>query len=123
MAGFRYAVEANYGELGLGTLAAGSRMIISFAETCGIFVIRVPSRLLSEAQVCVSLMQEISRKPVTVRVIGVCGKMKNAIQICIERILIWRNSVPIGISTARKPLLDATVRSAIIALNSLPSYV
>lgn len=119
---FRNAVISNYGEFGEGTVGSGSRVVASFVNTCGIFILKVPSRFLAEAVVCVSLMAGLNGKPITARVVSVCGRMKNAVAHCTERVLLWRNTLPPGVSAARKPQLDEAVRSVLMSLNSLPSY-
>ncbi len=123
LSAFRNAVVANYGDFGAGTLGAGSKMVVSFVDTCGIFILRVPSRYLAEARACVSMMAGVNGKPITVRVVSVCGRMRNAVDLCRERILLWRNTLPAGIAAARRSQLDETVRLALVSLNSLPSYI
>lgn len=119
---FRQAVISLWGELGLGTFGASAKVVASFAEFSGIFVLRVPMTGLPESLSSISSMVSINSRPVTVRVIHVSGRLKNTVKAAIEALLLWRNSLPANYAVARKNQLDTQLRSAIQLLQSLPSY-
>ena len=120
---FRQSVISQWGELGLGTLGASAKMVASFADFCGLFIIRVPMTGLSDALASLSSMISINARPVTVRVIHVSGRLRNTVKETIDRLLLWRNNLSLGYAIPRKVHLDSQLRKAVEALQSLPSYV
>jgi RNase P/RNase MRP subunit POP5 len=119
---FRQSVISSFGEVGLGSFGASSKVVISFTEFCGIFIIRVPANYLSEALASLSGMISIHSKAVAVRVLHVSGRLRNSAQAGIDAIINWRNNLPPNYAIPRKTQLDSHVKKAIEALQSLPSY-
>ena len=119
---FRQSVISNFGEVGLGSFGASSKVIVSFNEFCGFFIIRVPASTLPESLASISSIISMNSKPVTVRVVHVSGRLRNSAQAAIDAIITWRNNLPPNYAIPRKTQLDSNISKAIQALQSLPSY-
>ena len=120
---FRLSVQNNWGELGYATFGSTSRMVISFADICGLFIIRIPMQFQAECLHALSSIISLASRPVSVRVLHISGRLKNTVKTTTERVLEWRNSLPMNYSVPRKDILEAQVRQIVTALHSLPPYV
>jgi RNase P/RNase MRP subunit POP5 len=120
---FRQSVQNNSGDLGMATYGSASKIVISFAETCGLFIIRVPMAAQAECLQALSTIISVGLRTAAVRVLHISGRLKNTVMVASERILAWRNSLPQDFAVPRKELLGAQVRQMLTALHSLPPYV
>jgi len=120
---FRQSVEANYGVHGLSAFGGFGKVVINFTEFSGLFAIRVKQKYLSESLASLSLIISLNSKPVSVRVVGVVGRMSNLPSLVTEQVINWRNSLPQDFAIPRKDHLNKVVQEAINSLSSLPSYV
>jgi RNase P/RNase MRP subunit POP5 len=120
---FRQNILSNWGELGLASFGTNTKLVASFANSAGIFIVRFPSKFQSECLLALSSIFDISSRPVTVRNLHISGKLKNAVKYAIDELLSWRNRLPPEFAIPRKDILDTQLREHIQELLSLPDYV
>ncbi len=87
-------------------------------EQCGVFILKIERDGESESMSALSTIIDINSKPVTVRVLHVCGRMRNATDYAIDHIIKWRNSLPADFAVARRDQLNESVRQAVEILKS-----
>ena len=119
---FRQSCEGSYGEHGMGTFGLPTRVVINLTKHCGLFAVRVPSKYVTDAVACLTLVSVISNRPVTLRVVHISGRMSNTIKATINRVIHWRNQLPQDYSVPRKAQLDSSFRDIVNSLSALPSY-
>ncbi len=119
---FRDCCESNFGEHGMGVFGLPTRVVLNLTKHCGLFALRVPSKHLTEAVACVTMITAVNSKPTTVRVLQISGRMSNTINATIDRVIHWRNNLPQDYAVPRRSQLDLSVREMINSLSVLPSY-
>ena len=119
---FRESVLSHWGELGFSTFGTTSRMIISFIDTCGLFIIRVPMKAQTESLMALAAINSISSRPVSVRVLFTSGRLKNCVRATVDHVISWRNNLPNDYAVPRRDHLNQQVRKIVQELHSLPGY-
>jgi RNase P/RNase MRP subunit POP5 len=120
---FRENVLSLWGELGLASFGSSSKVVISFADFCGLFIMRVPAKSISESVMCLSSVIIVGSKACSIRILHISGRFTNTTTVTIDRLLFWRNSLIPEFAIPRKAQLDAQLRKSVDSVLSLPSYV
>jgi RNase P/RNase MRP subunit POP5 len=120
---YRQSVFGLWGDLGRATFGANSKVVVTFADSCGLFIIKFPMKAQEECLLALQSILDISGRSVTVRAIHISGRLKNVVKVMVDRVLIWRNTLPSDYAIPRKSQLDQTTREIINSLHSLPGYL